>query len=174
MVRRAPAPRLGAFRSRSGALRHRGAGMTALIAYLAAVAALQLVRTATGHPRPAALAVSPAELARGEAWRLLTSALPISRLAALELVGMVGAVALAVRAFGVGVFWIAAAAGHIGATLIAYAGIAILWVADPDWIGGLVRDADYGISAVWFAALGLLAVAVGARRPARGAALLGA
>src|SRR4051812_29730964 len=112
MVCRPLAPRLDAVRSRSGAMRHGRAAMTsALIAYLAAVAALQVLRTTTGHPRPAALAVSPAELWRGEAWRLVTSALPISRLAAPEFVGMVVAVVLAVRAFGLRVFWIAAALG---------------------------------------------------------------
>lgn len=148
--------------------------LSALVLYLLAVAALQVLRTATGHPRPATLAVSPAELWRGEVWRLVTSALPISRVAALELAGMVVAVVLAVRAFGIGVFWIAAALGHIGSTLVAYTGIGVLWLLDPSWVDGLVRDADYGISGVWFAALGLLAAGLAARDRAQGIALLGA
>ena len=147
--------------------------MSLLVAYLVAVGALQLVRALTGQPHPAVLAVSPAQLARGEVWRLATSALPVSRFAFLEIAGAVTAIALAVRAFGLGVFAIAAVLGHVGSTLVAYAGVGVMWLADPHWIGGLVEDADYGISAVWFAALGLLAVALGARRRALGVALFG-
>src|SRR4051794_3703111 len=100
---------------------HRPRAVWTIAAYLAAVAALAAVRATAGRPRPAALAVGPAQLWRGEAWRLVTSALPVGRLAGLELLGTAVAVVLAARAFGPAVFWIAAALGHVGSTLLAYA-----------------------------------------------------
>ena len=61
--------------------------------------------------------------------------------------------------------WGAALAGHLGATIAAYAGIGLLWLVARDSVRGIVHAPDFGISAVWAAALGALVVGA-AWRPA--------
>src|SRR5205085_12341652 len=55
-------------------------------------------------------------------------------------------------------WWLAAIAGHLGATFIAYAGIALVYLADRGTAEGVVHAPDYGISAVWAATTGMLLV----------------
>jgi hypothetical protein len=66
--------------------------------------------------------------------------------------------AAVVRLHGAGVFWLAAAVGHVGATLITYAGVGLVWLVSRADVDSVVEAPDYGISAVWSAALGALAV----------------
>ena len=103
-------------------------------------------------------ACSPAALWAGRPWTLLSSGLIIQGPAIPQLVmtGMLAAVL--VRACGGAVFWLVALAGHIGSTLIAYAGIGLVYLADQPTAQGVVHAPDFGISAVWAAAFGALAV----------------
>jgi hypothetical protein len=54
-------------------------------------------------------------------------------------------------------FWWAVLIGHVGVTLVVYAGVGLLWLVDA----GLVRDTisapDYGISLVGCVAMGMVA-----------------
>ena len=90
---------------------------------------------------------------------------PVVQLAATAV--LLGAV---IRLYGAGLFWLTAAAGHLGATLLTYAGVGVLWLVSRADVDSVVDAPDYGISAIWSAALGALAVGAAAspkwRRPA--------
>jgi hypothetical protein len=72
------------------------------------------------------------------------------------------AVVLALLA-GARTFWRAALLAHVGSTLVAYALLGVLRLADPSATGDLFRAPDYGVSCVWAGSVGALAV-VAARR----------
>jgi hypothetical protein len=82
---------------------------------------------------------------------------PVIQLAATAV--LLGAV---VRLHGAGLFWLTAAAGHLGATLVTYAGVGVLWLVSHADVDSVVDAPDYGISAIWSAALGALAVGAAA------------
>lgn len=108
-------------------------------------------------PVPAALASSPQGVLRGEWWGLLTSGLVVAGDPAFEVPATVLAVILLIRWGGVATFWRAAIAGHVGATLLAYGGLALVWVfARSDLDLGVLDAPDYGISCVWAASVGAL------------------
>jgi uncharacterized membrane protein len=97
-------------------------------------------------------------MAAGRLWTLVTSGFIIAGPPLPQLV-MTGAVAVAVvRLAGGRLWWTSAIAGHVGATFIAYAGVAILYGADRSVTEGVVHAPDYGISAVWAATIGTLLV----------------
>jgi hypothetical protein len=110
------------------------------------------------------LAGSPARLASGDAWTLLTSALVIDGTPVPQILGAAVVIALVVQDYGARVLWGTMLLGHVGATLLAYAGIGLLWLIARDDVRSVVHAPDYGISAIWAAALGAVAVA-GARPP---------
>lgn len=120
-----------------------------IVAVIAAVADGDIVRD---------LACAPAALWSGKLWTLPSSALIIQGPAIPQLV-MTGLLCAAlVRACGGAVFWLVAVAGHVGSTVIAYTGIALIYVVQRSTAEGVVHAPDYGISAVWAAAFGALAV----------------
>ncbi|MEA2303425.1 MAG: hypothetical protein QOH43_705 [Solirubrobacteraceae bacterium] len=110
------------------------------------------------------LACSPARLASGDAWTLLTSAMIIDGPPVPQILGAALVIALVVQDYGARVLWGTMILGHVGATLVAYAGIGLLWLVDRDDVRSVVHAPDYGISAIWAAALGAVAIA-GARPP---------
>jgi hypothetical protein len=134
----------------------RNAGVLSVAAYLVAVAACEAGRHAFGFPEPADVALTPAALADGKVWLLVTSALLVSGPALLELGGVSLSAALLVRREGAAAFWRAAAAGHVGGTLVAYTGVCLLWLADRTTVDGVVNDRDFGVSGVWLGVLGAL------------------
>jgi hypothetical protein len=134
-------------------------------AWLAAVAVIAALQAAGGGPRTAALACSPARLAAGHVWTLLSSALVIDGPPVIQLAGTAVVIGLVVHDLGARAFWGAALAGHVGATLAAYAGIGLLWLLARGSVESIAHAPDYGISAVWAGALGALAV-TSAWRPA--------
>jgi hypothetical protein len=139
--------------ARTRALRRTGAVLAA--AWLVAVAVIAVFDDADIVRD---LACAPAALWAGKLWTLPASALIIQGPAIPQLV-MTGALAAAlVRACGGAVFWLVAAVGHVGATLIAYAGIGLVYLVARSTAEGVVHTHDYGISAVWAAAFGALAV----------------
>jgi hypothetical protein len=110
------------------------------------------------------LACSPARLVSGDAWTLLSSALVIDGPAVPQIVGAAVVIALVIQDYGARVLWRTMIVGHVGATLLAYAGVGVLWLVARDDVRSVVHAPDYGISAIWAAALGAVAVA-GARAP---------
>ena len=135
-----------------GALR--SAGAVAALAYAGTVALVEAARPAglgSGD-----LASSPARLAAGHVWELLTSGLVTTGHPVLQLVAVAPVAALAIAWLGPLAFWRAALAGHVGATLVVYAGVGLLWLLSPADVDPVVRAPDYGISCVWAGALGAL------------------
>ena len=150
---------------RAGAWRGRG-GVAAAV-WLAAVAAIAILRSTDGWPRVAALASSPEDVVTGRLWSLLTSGLIVTQPAGVQIAAAALLVAAAVPLLGGGGFWLAATAGHVGSALIAYAGIGVLWlVARPD-VDTTVGNLDYGISCVVAGAAGALTAVVLRDRPRR-------
>jgi hypothetical protein len=130
----------------------------ALVVYLGAVVIVALLPAGTHGTLVTALAFSPRDLVFGRLWLLPLSAVVIDGETWLQIAVLVqAAVALAVVA-GAGTFWRAAILAHVGSTLIAYAILRVLSVADHPATGDLFRDPDYGVSCVWLGSVGALAV----------------
>ncbi|MDO8188462.1 hypothetical protein Q5424_22735 [Conexibacter sp. JD483] len=135
----------------------------AAVAWLAAVVLIAIFGFGVG---PDDVGSSPDTLVAGHVWRLLTSSLVVEDVlpyAQLLLLLLVSALVL-LRA-GPLTWWLAAVLGHIGSALVAYAvmGVAVL-------LGSLSAEeatdnVDYGISCVFAALLG--ALALGAARRTR-------
>jgi membrane associated rhomboid family serine protease len=124
-------------------------GAVALLAALHAVAAVNLV---------ADLACSPVRLLHGEVWTLATSSVVIQGPPVGQLVMTAAFTGWVIARLGAKRFWIVAIGGHIGATVVAYLGIGVLWAVAGDHLEDVVTKPDYGISAVWAALLGALIV----------------
>jgi hypothetical protein len=125
-----------------------------------AVAACEVLRRTVGFPEPSDFALTPAALAQGKVWLVLTSALLVSGPPLLELAGLVLAIGVLVRREGPASFWRAGFGGHVGGTLLAYAAVGILWVIARS----TVHAPDYGVSAVWLGVLGAVFVSIAAER----------
>jgi hypothetical protein len=148
----------GLTRSRdpSGVRLARWIGIGGAIGYLGVVAAFEVERSAGGGPRVRDLASSPSGLLSGEAWRLLSSGLIIAGEPVTQLAATIIAVIAVLVLFGPGLFWRAAFAGHVVATLIAYLGVAVLWLLARGDVDQVVDAPDYGISCVLAGTLGAL------------------
>jgi hypothetical protein len=152
-----------------------------VVLYLVCVAAFEVTRHVFGTPSPRALAATPAAIAEGKVWLLMTSGFLVSGEPAigfsgtavdvLELIALALAAALVVERLGAIAFWRAAVAGHVGGALLVYAALGVVWLVSRDADRGVVHKLDYGVSAVWMALLGALMVfawrvlGTGSRRP---------
>jgi hypothetical protein len=139
-----------------------------LFAYLALVIVVTVVSYVVGHSVVDALASSPDDVAGAKVWALVTSGL----LADGPLVPQVLVTAVlgvwAIRLAGGRVFWAAALLAHVLGTMLVYAGVWVVDAQDPSLVAALSREADFGVSLVWCAALGVLAaVAWWGTRPLR-------
>ncbi len=139
-----------------------------LFAYLALVIIVTVVGYVVGHGVVHALASSPDDVAGARVWPLVTSGL----LADGPLVPQVLVTAIfgvwAIRLAGGRVFWVAAILAHVLGTMLVYAGVWVVDAEDPSLVAALSREADFGVSLVWCAALGVLAaVAWWRTRPLR-------
>ena len=157
-------PASQAARDASESLSARAAGLAAIAGYLLTIAVFEITRRAAGFPEPSDFALSPAALAAGKAWLLLTSALLVSGPPLLELLGLGLAIGVLVRREGPLSFWRAGFAGHLGATLLAYAGVGVLWVVSRPTVAPVVHDPDYGVSAVWLGVLGAVFASIWSER----------
>jgi hypothetical protein len=137
----------------------RRAGDATVALWLACVAAIAIVRTVDpSQVSVHALACSPGAMAAGRLWTLVTSGVIIAGPPVPQLL-MTGIVAVVVvRLAGARTWWLSAVAGHFGATFVAYAGIAAVYIVDRPTAEGVVHAPDYGISAVWAATTGTLLV----------------
>jgi hypothetical protein len=154
-------------RDASESLSARRAGLAAIAGYLLTIAIFEITRRAAGFPEPSDVALTPAALAAGRVWLLLTSALLVSGPPLLELLGLGLAIGILVRREGPLSFWRAGFAAHLGATLSAYAGVGLLWIASHPTVAPLVHDPDYGVSAVWLGVLGTLFASIWSERRAQ-------
>jgi hypothetical protein len=153
------------------ARRARRAGIASIAAYLLAIAGFEIARRTWGFPEPSDFALTPAALAAGRVWLLLSSALLVSGPPLLELAGLTLAVVVLVRRESPAAFWRAAVGGHVAGTVVVYGGIGLLWLAARSTVADLVHVRDYGVSSVWLGVLGaILASLMGAaeRRPLGG------
>lgn len=141
-------------------------GVAGAVAYLAAVVAFELLRRGEHGPQAADLASSPAGVASGHLLALLTSGLLVAGDPVVQIAGAAAAAAAVLILLGPGAFWRAALAGHVGATLVAYAGVGLIWLVSRADVDTVVDAPDYGISAVWAGSLGAL-VAAGTRGSSR-------
>jgi hypothetical protein len=130
--------------------------LVGLGAWLVAVIVIAISRGADGRPRLGAFASTPDLILHGHLWTLLTSAIPVGRFPAAEIVGLLIALYGVWRVSGIVAIWVAGLTAHIGCTLVVYAGIALLWLADRSAAEPYTDRLDYGISAVWLGALGYL------------------
>ncbi|MEA2255176.1 MAG: hypothetical protein QOG35_1221 [Solirubrobacteraceae bacterium] len=125
---------------------------------------------------PDALASTPARVAHGEWWGLVTSGLVVEGQPLPQIAGLAIAAVLLIRRAGSGALWRAAATAHVGSAVIAYAVVGLIALATPSAVQRVAEFPDYGISCVCGGILGALAVTavVGVRRhgPRREAALV--
>jgi hypothetical protein len=133
----------------------------ALVAYFAVVIVVGLLPGITGithRTLVAALAFSPSDLTSGRLWLLPLSGVVVEGQAWIQLAMLAQAALALVVIAGARTFWRAAIFAHAGSTLIAYAILGLLDVADPSVTGDLFRDPDYGVSCIWAGSVGALAV----------------
>jgi hypothetical protein len=142
--------------ARASSLRRPGAGALLAGLWLAAVVVIAILRTATGEPRPGPLACSPAALAAGKVWTLASSALIVDGPPIAQVIITAAVLAAVMSLLGTRAFWWSALTAHIGSTLLAYAGIGLLWLVARHDVRAVVHAPDYGISAIWAGALGAL------------------
>jgi hypothetical protein len=106
------------------------------------------------------LAATPASLAEGRIWLLVTSAILADRPAAASILGFLVVGLAAVWLCGARVAWFAAASGHVLSALIVYVGLGIVRAFDAAAYDGVLRLPDYGTSAIIAAWIGAIAFAV--------------
>lgn len=134
-------------------------GEMLLIAYLVIVGFCTALRDIDGPAVIAALSSTPAALLHGQWWTLFTSGLVVDGPAVPQVATLSVLAVLALYFRGSMVFWSVAFASHIAGTLLTYAGIGLVWLMQPGWVHGLIRQPDYGISLVWCGALGIVSAA---------------
>ena len=131
-----------------------------LLAWLAAVTVIAVTRSTGEGPRLPDFASTPDRIVHWQWWTLLSSAMPVGRYPLLEIAGMAGAMYGVWRVAGIAAVWIAGLAAHLGATLVVYAGMGGLWLADHGSVEKYLDRPDYGISAIWLGQLGFLTAAL--------------
>ena len=106
---------------------------------------------------------SASKIASGQVWVLPASALVVDK---PFLIGLAAFAVLAVatlRFCGARTFWLAAAAGHAGSTLLVYAIIGATRLADPHIFTRAVGSPDFGVSAMQGAWVGAIAATAWSR-----------
>jgi hypothetical protein len=103
-----------------------------------------------------AFVASATKVASGRVWVLPASALLVDRpvLVGLVAFGMLAVATL--RICGARTFWLAAAAGHAGSTLVVYAIIGSTQLANPEMFASAAARPDYGVSAIQGAWVGAI------------------
>ena len=133
--------------------------MLSCVLYIGALTLLAL------HPiaRAAALASSPAGVAHGHLPQLLSSGLIVDGPAVPQIVALAVVLVVATRRLGTALTWRAGIGAHVGATLLAYLFVAVVWLADPGLAQPVMRAPDYGVSVVFAGVCGAM---LGRHRPA--------
>ncbi len=137
-----------------------------VLGLLAVVGGLTLLRI-HGIVSVHALASSPDQLAEGHVWLLATSGIVLE---GPLVAGMLGFAALAVTALLVcppRVLFLSALLGHVCSTVLAYLGLGLVRVFEPEAFRFFVTAPDYGVSAIAAAWLGAVAAITWTRRRGR-------
>ena len=125
------------------------------------------------HELPSApFVASASKVASGRLWVLPASALIVDRPVLIGLAAF-GLLAVATLRFcGARTFWLAAALGHAGSTLLVYAIIGSAQLADPETFRSAAVTPDFGVSAIQGAWVGAITASAWSRagtdRRARG------
>jgi len=100
---------------------------------------------------------SGTKVASGQVWVLPASALVVDRpiLIGLAAFGLLAVATLHIC--GARMFWLAAALGHAGSTLLVYAIIGSAQLADPETFASAAARPDFGVSAIQGAWVGAIA-----------------
>lgn len=124
----------------------------------------------------APFAASAAKIGAGKIWLLPTSALVVDRPVEVGLIAFGLLVFATLWICGARVFWIGAAAGHIGSTLAVYALIGLSRLANPQVFTSAMVSQDFGVSAMQAAWVGAIAATAwrSARADPRARAFVGA
>ena len=131
------------------------AGWASGVGLVCVVAALTFATRAHELPLTAFVA-SATKIASGRVWLLAASALIVDRPVLIGLAAF-GVLALATLRFcGARTFWLAAAAGHAGSTLLVYAIIGSTQLADPEMFASAAVRPDFGVSAIQGAWVGAI------------------
>ena len=149
-------------------------GVIAAGGWLAAGAVLTVSRQRHRWPDVSALASTASGVAHGRVWSLLTSMLLVGRYPFAELAGCALTVLAALWLLDGLSFWVVALASHVGSALLVYAGVGVVWIVSAGAASDLAAEQDYGISAIWFGALGAIAVVLHRRGFRRTAVILAA
>jgi hypothetical protein len=141
----------------SHALRKPSPAEWTLIAYLFVVSGFTILSHVSGQSVVRTLASNPDDLTTARWWQLITSGLLAQGPLVPQLVALAALGIVAIRLAGGRLFWSAALLAHILGTLVVYAGVWVAAAASPSALATLLRSADFGVSLVWCAALGVLA-----------------
>jgi hypothetical protein len=109
------------------------------------------------------LAATPASLADGRVWLLVTSALVADRPAFASILGFLAVGLATVWLCGPRVAWIAAAAGHVLSAAAVYLAIGLVRIVEPTAYERVLRLPDYGTSAIIAAWIGAIAFVLWSR-----------
>ena len=131
------------------------AGWTSGLGLVCVVAGVTLAVRAHELPLTPFVA-SATKIASGQVWVLAASALIVDRPVLIGL-AVFGVLAVATLRFcGARTFWLAAAAGHAGSTLLVYAIIGSTQLADPETFASAAVRPDFGVSAIQGAWVGAI------------------
>lgn len=101
------------------------------------------------HELPSAPFVASAtKIASGQVWALPASALIVDQPVLIGLAAFSVLAVVMLRICSARMFWLAAAVGHAGSTLLVYAIIASTRLADPDAFARAAVTPDFGVSAI--------------------------
>ena len=134
-----------------------------LVGWASAVGLVCIVAAFTFATRAHELPLTPfvasaTKIASGQVWVIPASALVVDRPILIGLAAF-GLLAVATLRFcGARTFWLAAAVGHAGSTLVVYAIIGSTRLADPHLFTSAVVSPDFGVSAMQAAWVGAIAV----------------
>jgi hypothetical protein len=132
------------------------ASIFSVLVVIASWTALTIAHAAGRFPTNA-LAATPARVAQGQVWRLLTSGLVVQRPIVLSLVSFVLLAVLVVVICGPRLLWLVMILGHVCSTLVAYGLLPAVSLVDHAAYTAVVQAPDYGVSAIAAAWLGAVA-----------------
>ena len=131
-------------------------GWASGMAFVGVVAALTFAIRAHEVPLTPFVA-SARKVASGQVWVLAASALVVDNPLLIGLTAFALLAVATLRFCGARTFWLAAAAGHAGSTLLVYAIIGATRLADPHIFTREAASPDFGVSAMQGAWVGAIA-----------------
>ena len=155
--------------SRPATARHaRKASRASLVGWASGVVFVGIVAAFTFATRAHELPLTPfvasaAKIASGQVWVVPVSALIVDRPVLIGLTAFAALAMATLRFCGTRTFWLAAALGHAGSTLLVYAIIGSTRLADPDTFTRAVVSPDFGVSAMQGAWVGAIAATAWSR-----------